>query len=294
MTVAAEPVATTDLPALRPGTPTLAEVDALLASPFWRDVKGYSDAFLARHEPALRGYGRHWGTDPMRLWSRRWEYPFAVRAVLDHARRTGRDDLTCCDAGSGVTFLPYLLCDRLADARFACVDTNRRYEPMFAAVAQEQGHDRVWFREAAVQDLPFGNGELDVMCCVSVLEHTGDYRRVIEEFARVVATGGRLVLTFDLSLAGPFELKRESARTVFEAIAEHFEADAGELWREAEAVYESGGEGRLSTPEVRRRSPELLPWRYPKLQALYDLARGYGWTGGFRAVAPFCLDVGRR
>ncbi len=283
-----------DLPAMQQGTPTLSEVDALLATDFWKQVKAYSDGFLKTHDAALAGYGRHWGDDPMRLWSRRWEYPFAVRSILAHAAQTGKTDLFVCDAGSGVTFLPYLLCDRLDGTRFACVDTNASYIPMFDAVNKTVEHDRVTFKTAAIQNLDFADGELDVMCCVSVLEHTGNYQTIINEMARVVRPGGRLVLTFDLSLAGKaFELKRSSAREVFDALAKHFETDGGKLMKQADLVY-SNVSGRLSTTEIRNRSPELLPWKYPKLQAIYDLARGYGWTGGFRAVAPFCVDLARR
>ncbi len=296
MPVEAPPMpAVAELPEMPPGTPTLDQLDALMAGDFWREVKAYSDAFLARHESALAGYGRHWGEDPMRLWSRRWEYPFAVRGMLAHADRVGRSDLRICDAGSGVTFLPYLLCDRLPDATFDCVDTNAAYVPMFEAVNRDVDHDRVRFKTAAIQNLPFADGELDVMCCVSVLEHTGDYRTILSEMARVLKPGGRLILTFDLSLGGSdkLQLTPNSAREVFAVIGEQFEASADDLWAMAEPVYRDAA-GRLSTPEMRRRSPELLPWKYPKLQAIYDLVRGLGWTGGFRAVAPFCLDVAKQ
>ncbi len=278
---------------MRAGVPTLAELDALRTVAYYRDFKQYSDDFLKAHADALAGYGRHWGEDPMHLWSRRWEYPFAARSVLAHAARTGRTDLACCDAGSGVTFLPYYLCDRLEGASFTCVDTNTKYVPMFKAVAGNVGHERVTFREAAVQKLPFDDASLDVMMCVSVLEHTGDYVNAVAEMARVVKPGGRLVLTFDLSLDEKFELTRASSSDVFSAVAEHFDADAAEMKEEAGQAYDDCA-GLLSTPEVKAREPQHLPWKYPKLQALYDLYRGHGWTGGFRKVAPFCLDVERR
>jgi 2-polyprenyl-3-methyl-5-hydroxy-6-metoxy-1,4-benzoquinol methylase len=276
------------------GTPTLQQLDDLMAGKFWRDVKQYSDDFLTKHDAALRGYGRHWGEDPMHLWSRRWEYPFAAQAVLRHAERTGRTDLTCCDAGSGVTFLPFLLCEQLPETRFACVDTNATYDKMFNAVNLETPHDHVWFRQAALQDLPFDEEELDALLCVSVLEHTGQYATILKEIARVLRPGGRLILTFDLSLDGKFELTPEHADEVFAGVAEFFEADAAELKQKASATYASAGKDLLSTPEVREREPQHLPWKYPRLQAIYDLVRGHGWTGGFRGVAPFCLDVARR
>ncbi len=279
------------LPDLPIGVPTLADLDALKATDFYRELKGYSDDFLKRHDAALRGYGRHWGDDPMRLWSRRFEYPFAARAVLSHAERVSRTELRCCDAGSGVTFLPYLLADKLAGATFDCCDTNTTYDRMFAAV-NEQNDGRVRFREAAVQNLPYNDGGLDVLMCVSVLEHTGDYATVIREMARVITPGGRLVLTFDLGLDGKFELLPASSKLVLDELEKHFDLDRDDLQAQADRAY-ADATGLLSTPEVRRREPEHLPWKYPKLQAIYDLVRGYGWTGGFRSVAPMCLDLAR-
>jgi SAM-dependent methyltransferase len=281
------------LPDLHDGIPTLAALDDLMATPFWSEVKAYSDAFRDRHAQALRPYGRHWGTDAMHLWSRRWEYPFALAAVLKHATTTGRNDLTLGDVGSGVTFLPYLICDRLAKTRVACCDPNPRYEAALARLAEAEGHDRAWFRRASLQSLPFDRGELDVLLCVSVLEHTGEYGRCVEQMAEAVRPGGRLVLTFDLSLAGPFELHRTSAHEVLDRLGERFVLDVATRKAEVDAVLADDA-GRLSTREVRQVSPEHLPWRYPKLQAIYDFVRGYGWTGGFRAAAVICLDLERR
>ncbi|MEM7808364.1 MAG: class I SAM-dependent methyltransferase [Planctomycetota bacterium] len=280
------------LPEFRNGVPTLAELDALKASDFYGELKSYSDAFLQQHDAALRGYGRHWGDDPMRLWSRRFEYPFAAAAVMAHADRVGRTDLVCCDAGSGVTFLPYLLAERLDGATFACCDPNTTYAKMFAAVNQK--HDgRVTYDASPIQKLPFDDGGLDVLMCVSVLEHTGDYATVVDEMARVVKPGGRLVLTFDLGLDGKFELLPASSKLVLDRLGEHFVLDLEDLKRQADEAYHDAT-GLLSTPEVKAREPEHLPWKYPRLQAMYDLVRGYGWTGGFRSVAPMCLDLQRQ
>ena len=131
------------------------------------------------------------------------------------------------------------------------------------------------------------------MICVSVLEHLTGYGETVAELARVLRPGGRLVLTFDLSLEDRFELRQPATREVFDALAEHFEADAGELWEMAEPAF-ADWRGVLSTPEVRRRRPELLPWRWPRLQAISDFLGGHGWTGGFRYVAPFCCTIERR
>lgn len=280
-------------PSLRAGIPTLDEVEAMLARPIWDQTRAFNAAFLDRHRRALSGYAWHWGRDPLKFWSRRWEYPFAEQAVFEHARRTGRDNLLVCDAGSGVTFFPYLIAQRLPAARVVCCDYAATYAPIFSAVNRNEDHDRVSFRRAALQELPFETGELDVLCCISVLEHTGDYEQVVREVARALKPGGRFVLTFDLSQDEKFEMQPAKAREMFRVLEELFECDAAALAAEAKRS-QSHPDELLCTPTIRKRQPELLPWKYPRLQAVYDFVRGYGLTGGFRAAACYCLDVPRR
>ncbi len=281
------------LPEVATGVPTLEDLERLQATDFYDELKAYSDDFLRDHARVLRGYGRHWGDDPMRLWSRRWEYPFVARGILAHADRTARDDLHCCDVGSGVTFLPYLLAERLPNARFDCCDTNASYGRIFDGINQRVEHDRVRFSKAGAQDLPYDNASLDVLACVSVLEHTSRYETIIREMTRVLRPDGRLLLTFDLSLDDKFELSPQSAKVVCETLEDGFVCDAGELLSDINRVLQNRS-GYLTTDIVREREPEHLPWKYPRLQAVYDFARGYGITGGFRSVAVVCLDLAKR
>lgn len=265
----------------------------MLAGALWGQVVEFNRAFLERHKAALSGYAWHWGRDPLKFWSRRWEYPFAISGALAHAERLGRTDLKICDAGSGVTFFPYFLADRLPDAQVYCNDRATTYAPIFAAINGREHHERVIFRRATLQKLPFTDAELDVLCCISVLEHTGEYERIVREVARVLKPGGRFILSFDLSQDDVFEMQPAQARRMFELLQELFEVRADELWQEALKARDNFAE-LLCTPTIRRVQPELLPWKWPRLQAIADFLRGYGMTGGFRAAACYCLDVARR
>ncbi len=265
----------------------------MLRGDLWREIVAFNATFLERHKTALSGYAWHWGRDPLKFWSRRWEYPFAIRAALAHAHRLGRTDLKICDAGSGVTFFSYLLADRLAGARISCCDYAATYAPIFAAVNRNEPHDRVSFTRAAMQEMPYETGELDLLACISVLEHTGEYERVVREVARVLKPGGRFVLTFDLSQDDVFEMQPPQARRMFEVLEELFDVSAEVLSVEA-ARAQAEPDNLLCTPTIRRVQPELLPWKWPRLQAIADFIRGYGFTGGFRAAACYCLDVAKR
>ena len=278
---------------LRSGIPRIAAVDQLQQDELYRTHVQYNRTFLARHGQALAGYGRHWGQDPFQLWSRRWEYPFAAQHTIDFARQQQSGRMKILDAGSGVTYFPYFLCDHLPHADVICVDSDKSYHEMFAAINRNTDHQRVSFVEAMLQKLPLKDGGVDAVCCISVLEHTDNYAEIIREFARVLRPGGLLVLTFDLSLDGKFPLSKKTAADLLENVTREFHpVDAVDLHQQLQAMDDTAE--ILSTNHVRRTEPHLLPWKYPLAKAVHDLIKGHGWTGGFRSKSVFCLDCRRK
>lgn len=279
---------------LRAGIPLLSDVDALLRDPIYREHTSYNRDFLAKHGPALRGYGRHWGQDPFRLWSRRWEYPFVAERLFRFAESQRPRALTILDAGSGVTYFDYFVCERLADANVVCVDYDTSYPAMFDAINRNAGHQRVRFEQAALQHLPMQDGSLDAVVCISVLEHTDHHAQIIGEFARVLRPGGAMVLTFDLSLDGRFALARPAAEKLLDAVAGRFVFQGAFDPRAELERMDRQRDDLLSTDAIRKSDPALLPWRYPLLKGIQDVLKGHGWTGGFRSKSVFCLDARRR
>ena len=303
---------------LRSGIPLITDLDTLQSDPLYQEHVTWNNAFLQKHGKALEGYGKHWGQNPFAMWSRRWEYPYVIQKVLDWAKQTGQGDgeanagaagpgssagdtgggdahrpLRMLDGGSGVTYVPFYLTEKLPILSVICCDTDTSYVPMFEAINRNSAHHRVSFAEAMLQKLPYDDDALDVVACISVLEHTDNYGQIIAEFARVLRPGGLLVLTFDLSLDGKFTLNRETAAELLGAVEKDF--DIRELADpQAELKQMQLGDVILSTDHVKRTNPELLPWRYPLLKGLHDLATGHGWTGGFRSKAVYCLDAVKR
>src|ERR1700744_2892065 len=111
---------------LRCGVPLISDLDALKADPFYTEITTYSRDFLTRHAEALKGYGKLWGQDPFMLWSRRWEYPFAAQKTIEYGQShppLTQQPLKIIDAGSGVTFFPYFVCDHLPQAQVICFDS---------------------------------------------------------------------------------------------------------------------------------------------------------------------------
>jgi len=276
---------------LRGGVPLISDLDALKADPYYGEITGYSRAFLTRHADALAGYGRHWGQDPFGLWSRRWEYPFTAQKTIEYGK-AHPGPIKVIDAGSGVTFFPYYVCDNLPNAQVICIDSDPSYPPMFDAINQAVPDARVSFQNGMLQKLDMADGSIDVICCISVLEHTDNYGEIVREFARVLKRGGLLVLTFDLSLDGKFELRKEVAADLLANVSEYFNTAGVPLEQELNRM--SDADTILSTDHVKRTEPELLPWRFPMAKAVHDLIKGHGWTGGFRSKSVFCIAAEKK
>jgi len=166
---------------------------------------------------------------------------------------------------------------------------------MFAEVNRTMQETKVKFEEGWLQKLPFPDDSFDAVCCISVLEHTSNYSEILDEFARVLRRGGVLVLTFDLSLDGRFELPRAVAADLLTALSRKFNLPPGiDLQKELARMENPEREGILTTDYVRQTQPDLLPWKHPVLKAAHDLVTGHGWTGGFRSKSVYCLDVTAR
>jgi ubiquinone/menaquinone biosynthesis C-methylase UbiE len=273
----------------RAGVPLISDVERLEGDDLFRRHVAFNSAFLDRHAAAMKSYGAHWGDNPLRLWSRRWEYPFTAESVIRFAQTYSHRPLKVVDAGSGVTYFPYLLCDTVPGLEVICVDNDPSYHRQFAEINKSEPNARVSFIEANLQKLPLDDKSVDAITCISVLEHTDRYEEILREFARILKPGGLLALTFDLSLDGRFELSFEQAQNLLRAIQNRFSTNGLDPLVELERMKVP--KDLLSTDHVKRTQPELLPWKYPMLKGLHDLVKGKGWTGGFRSKSVFCLEA---
>jgi len=272
---------------LRAGIPLAGEVGQMIKGEQFASHLKFHDEFRARHQQALKKY--YWSRNPLKLWSRRWEYPFAAERVENFVREQRGRPIKMLDAGSGVTYFPYLLCERITNLSVICSDYNATYKPVFEGINHAVPNSRVEFREGLLQKLPVGDAEIDILCCISVLEHTGDYPAAVAEFARVLRPGGLLVLTFDISLDGKFKLSEVDARQVLSEVQKRFAVEEGvNFAAELNNLHERNG--ILTTDLVKQTEPDLLPWKWPMLIGLRDLLNGKGWTGGFKSKTIFCLS----
>ncbi|MYW94294.1 class I SAM-dependent methyltransferase [Amycolatopsis rubida] len=262
------------IPPLPAGIPAVAGYERLLRSEAFAVVERYSDRFLARHWTALRPYRRKWVPDPLHQWSRQWEYPFVVSRMPDRPARV-------LDAGSGVTFLPFLIAETAPDADVWCCDQDASLASVFDAV-----DGPIRFTVADLHELPYESGSFDVVCCVSVLEHTDRQEEIVAEFHRVLRPGGRLILTADLPPDPPLV---DEAVQVLSVLAAGFSDDDG-----ADVAADLALPDRLTTSYAAKLDRRLLPWRHPLLYRLGCLATGQGLAPFPPPITVACLSLTKR
>ena len=250
---------------IRDGIPFSNEYEAVLRSGAFKEMEAFSEAFLERNRDALTGYYRKWGAEnPLRSWSRQWEYPYVFRKVAEVVATRPRARIL--DAGSGATFLPYHIQDHFEGTSVSCCDNDPSLEQVFSSL-NDNMNSNVEFSVADIRTLPYDDRSFDLVYCVSVLEHTDSYEEILVEFSRVLraserARGGEIAITFDVSLDGTRQMPVRDVMNLLNAFAVTFGKDPG---------FTHAVKSQLSDPAILtthtagEANPDLLPWRGPAL-----------------------------
>ena len=240
---------------LRDGVPLQDEYDTVLRSPSFREMVVFSEEFLARNRDVLAGYTAKWGADnPLQSWSRQWEYPYVFGKVAEVVR--ARPHARILDAGSGATFLPFHLRRSFEGTTVACCDTDETLTDVFLVTQPKHGRRHRVLDRGHQVPLPYDDRSFDLVYCISVLEHTDSYEEILAEFSRV-SDGGRLTITFDVSLDGTRDIRMEELDRMLNALAVVFEMGAD---------LRGTVRAQLSRPGIvttRAVDGDLLPWRGP-------------------------------
>jgi SAM-dependent methyltransferase len=247
---------------LEAGVTRTGPYEALLASPEFAEMERFSARFLEANRAALARYARRWVADPLHQWSRQWEYPFVFEKLKAYARPGAR----LLDAGSGLTFFPSCLVAHLPGAVVACCDYDAKSAADFTRFTSAS-RERITFDTASLQELPYDDASMEGIYSISVLEHTADYDRILEEFERILVPGGTLVITFDISLDGRSEIDPAGAQRLLASLDRRFRA------LEAPQSLDLAAPDLLTTGYTRRTRPGLLPWKRTLRSDLATLAR---------------------
>jgi len=271
------------------GIPTLGVLEQISHADWYREMVLYSARFTERFRKTLRFYNWNISGDSFDHWSRRWEYPFVWTRLHEFISNHNADQFRILDAGSGLTFFPWYLAERLPRSNVICCDLNPSYTRKFQAISRALDQSGVSFHSADIHAMPFSNAYFDVLYCVSVLEHADNHERIFQEFRRVVKPGGLIVFTFDISLDGRTNISPHGAQQLLQRIGETFCYDARGWVAELRKLQHN--ENILTTDYTRAVAPHLLPWRFPRLKSLYDFLCGRGFSGGFFSLTCFGLSV---
>jgi SAM-dependent methyltransferase len=268
------------------GIPLEHEYRTLIESDSFKKLEQFSGMFLATNKTSLREYMNKWVEDPLHQWSRQWEYPFVFSRVENVIRQEPRARIL--DAGSGVTFFSYYIKAQFAAASVCCCDYDEALAEIYGQINSGRG-DGVEFSVADLRALPYDNESFDMIYSVSVLEHTDDYGKIIEEFYRILRPDGELVVTFDVSLDGMRDISVEKGTELLTALAKRFDKDKGFSLDLKSHVSKPGV---FTTITAKGINAGLLPWKYPAF--VYQI-KSFIKTGRFCSWPPpltvFCLHL---
>jgi 2-polyprenyl-3-methyl-5-hydroxy-6-metoxy-1,4-benzoquinol methylase len=165
-------------------------------SKFFGDLEEYSKQFIKKYESTLKDYSDRWVFNPFHQWSRQWEYPFTYSALSRSVMNSKK--MNILDAGSGCTFFPFYLKNMIKSDIFCC-DTDSALTPIFESINHNE-KSIVKFDNFDIRELGYISKFFDIIYCISVMEHTQEHSRILNEFRRVLSPHGLLVLTFDITL----------------------------------------------------------------------------------------------
>jgi 2-polyprenyl-3-methyl-5-hydroxy-6-metoxy-1,4-benzoquinol methylase len=207
----------------RSGIAALSDLQTQEWAELFTSLEREQSVFLEQ-EGRFRSPEYKWPRDPLHNWSRVWEYPYVYHHLKCWCDKPERQDaLRVLDLGSGVTFFPFSVA-RLG-YQVLCSDIDRVCESDLhnAALCVPHEPGTVEFRLATGTTLSFSDGEVDIIYCISVLEHIPAFENTISEMARVLKPGGLLLLTIDIDLRGDLELGIEAYKRLVLKLQEEFD-----------------------------------------------------------------------
>lgn len=265
------------------GIPTEQQYKAALQAEKFQTLEKYSESFLSENAVALHDYAQKWVKDPLHQWSRQWEYPF----VLDRLETllSPSENQAVLDAGSGVTFFSYYLAKNYPNLAVHCCDYDESLGEIYSKINATTGQS-VDFACVDLQSQSYADESFDSVYCISVLEHTENYGKIIDEFHRVLKPGGKLIVTFDLSIDGKRDISLERGEELLTALTAKFENDE-EISCALNGPMNSAD--IFTTVSASKIDESLLPWKKPSLtKQITSMVSGKSWPP---PLTFFCLSL---
>ena len=271
---------------LRSGVPGIGEYLELDKNSDFQQLLGVSRQFrqsVETREVFSKLYSIKWVNDPFLQWSRRWEYVYVLQRLRSWWQEYPQA-LDVADAGSGFTFFPFHLRQLNPLARINCIDADATAGHAIEAATKVLGQGPLFSLED-LENLDQKSESLDAVFSVSVIEHTKDPKRVVEEIHRVLRPGGVFICTFDISFEPSSPMYVTRVEQLVNKLHELFQSQDEETISIADSVEKPA---RVTTTWVATEYPERLPWRNPWLVWLFDALRGRFRSKLYRPMTFFC------
>ncbi len=140
----------------------------------------------------LEGIAKNGPTDPIEYYRRPLVgYLYRERINMGLRLLEGKRFESALEIGYGAGAV--LLALASASDKLAGIDLDADPEPV-QAMFRSKGHAAPELRKANVYELPFEAGVFDLVVSFSVFEHLHEYRRALDEVARVLRPGGMFLL----------------------------------------------------------------------------------------------------
>lgn len=278
---------------LSSGIPKREDFLRLETEPQYGDLRRFSREFERKCRAdvrSVRSYRKKWVQDPFTQWSRRWEYVYTAQRLLEWA--AGRQGpLKVIDAGSGFTFFPFYLLQANTDLEIDCFDADPTAGEALQNAVELFDADPGFYLED-LEDLSQDDETYDAVYSVSVIEHTMNPQKVVDEINRVLKPGGIFICTFDIS----FESRSPMYTRRVEKLVDHIVSTFDVVSTLEPIAFESLPEdpGIVTTQWDAETVRAGLPWRQPLLVWAYDALRGRFRKTLYRPMTFCCLTVTKK
>lgn len=185
-------------------------------------LENEQSAFLEK-EKYFRSSGYRWPSAPLNTWSRIWEYPYVYHHLRVFIKKAiGNKSPVALDLGSGVTFFPFAVAK--LGYKVICADIDKVCQrDMYRAVKElTKKPYKIGFRLIQDKKLPLADEKVDVVYCISVIEHIKDFELTIKEINRILKPNGILLMTIDIDLRGDNELGIDSYSKLKKSLFQYF------------------------------------------------------------------------
>lgn len=189
------------------------------------------------------------------------------------------------------TFFPFYLLQTNADFDIDCFDADPTAGQALREAANILGISPGFHLEN-LEDLQQEDNSVDAVYSISVIEHTGNPCKVIDEIFRVLKSDGLFICTFDVS----FETRSPMHVRHIGGLVAHIENlfKPSSDWHDVQFTGLPADDKIVTTRWIAETAALTLPWRNPLLVWMYDMLRGRPRSTLYRPMTYCCGSFSKR